>query len=468
MQGRHEYQPKLFTTFRFEDLIPKSHLLKRVDSLLDFSFIRELTAPFYCKNNGRPSIDPELFLRMILVGYLYNIRSDRQLCEEIGLNLAYRWFCRLNLEDKVPDHSSLTRIRDRFGEKVFEEIFKRIVKICIDKGLVKSGSVMVDATFIEADASLNSLKRKDGTKNEPPPPPTTSGSDEDPNDRRRNRILGEKISNQTHQSASDPDSTITAPKGKMGKLGYKAHVTIDSESRVILDCHVSTGAPHETKFFIPRIEATEASHEIQIEEVIADRGYGAGYNMEYLKERGMRSFIPVWSTRVGKPHPEGFVYDREKDQIICPEGHAMKPYRNRAPAEQKVYHLSYPLCSQCPRFQTCVEPASVRLGKGKLLRRHKHEDFFEEAIRMARTQEYRDRRTLRFWKQEGVFAEAKNRHCLRRAKYRGLAKVQIQTYLTTTVQNLKRLLQALGDSFQNFWAIFLAKIQKPSEFPSFP
>jgi transposase len=123
MQGRHQYQPELFSQIDYEQLIPPGHLLRRVDRALDLSFLRERTAPLYASEKGRPSIDPEIFVRMILLEALYNIDSDRQLCEEVGYNLAYRWFCRLSLKDSVPDHSSITRIRDRLGEETYRQIF---------------------------------------------------------------------------------------------------------------------------------------------------------------------------------------------------------------------------------------------------------------------------------------------------------------------------------------------------------
>lgn len=176
MQGRQEYQPKLFTTFNIEALIPKGHLLRKIDGVLELSFVRELTKDFYCPNNGRPSIDPELFLRMMLIGYLYGIESDRRLCEEVGFNLAYRWFCRLELENRVPDHSSLTRIRDRLGEKTFKKIFRRVLRTCVEKGLVRGESIMLDGSLVRADASLDSLVRKDASSDDDENgPPGSSG-----------------------------------------------------------------------------------------------------------------------------------------------------------------------------------------------------------------------------------------------------------------------------------------------------
>ena len=162
MQGVHAFDPKAKVSIDLESFVAEDHFLRRIDRVLDLSFVRELTAPRYADEQGRPSIDPEVYFRMQLVAYFYGITKDRRLCEEVRYNLAYRWFCRLSLDDDVPDHSSLTRIRDRLGEEVFEAVFRRIVAQCQQKGLVKDPCrVMTDATLIAADASLNSLVHND-------------------------------------------------------------------------------------------------------------------------------------------------------------------------------------------------------------------------------------------------------------------------------------------------------------------
>ena len=133
MQGLHVFERKTKTVIDLESFIPEGHLLRKVDRILEWTFVRELTAACYASGRGRPSIDPEVYFRMLLVAYLYGIDSDRRLCEEVHFNLAYRWFCRLGLEDAVPDHSSFSRIRDRYGEEIFETVFRHIVALCQKK-----------------------------------------------------------------------------------------------------------------------------------------------------------------------------------------------------------------------------------------------------------------------------------------------------------------------------------------------
>ena len=161
MQDNHNFEPEPFVQIDYEALIPEHHLVRRINKVLDLSFVRQLTKKFYSDKRGRPSIDPEIFFRIYILGYIYGIKSDRQLCEEIGMNIAYRWFVRLNLSDAVPNHSSLTRFRDRLGAECFEEIFEQIVEQCRAAGLVPGDSTITDASLIEAESARKLKGRED-------------------------------------------------------------------------------------------------------------------------------------------------------------------------------------------------------------------------------------------------------------------------------------------------------------------
>ena len=192
MQGVHAFEAKAKVSIDLESFVAADHFLRKIDRVLGTAFVRELTASRYAAQQGRPSIDPEVYFRMRLVAYLYGIASERQ---HVYYNLAYRWFCRLSLADEVPDHSSLTRIRDRYGAEIFESVFRKIVEQCKQKGLVKdSCRVMTDATLIAAAASLNSLVHND---------PGEAQKEEQAQRQRRGTIDGEaqrKLSNQTHHA----------------------------------------------------------------------------------------------------------------------------------------------------------------------------------------------------------------------------------------------------------------------------
>lgn len=161
MQGQQDAQRVVFDTVDWESLIPEDHLLRRIDAKIDFDFIYEVTQDLYCADNGRTSIDPVLFFRMQLISYLHGMKGDRELCRELHLNLAYRWFCRLSLHDAVADHSSMTRIRDRFGEATFTAIFEQLMAGWREEGHIRGRRLVADASLVEADAAVESLVKRD-------------------------------------------------------------------------------------------------------------------------------------------------------------------------------------------------------------------------------------------------------------------------------------------------------------------
>ena len=251
MQGRQDFQRVLFDTVDLESLIPDDHLLRGIDARIDFGFIHDVTKDLYCADNGRNSIDPVLFFRMQLISYLYGMKSDRELCREVHLNLAYRWFCRLSLHDAVPDHSSMTRIRDRLGEATFREIFEQLIARWGDQGHIRGRRIVADASLVEADAAVGSLVERDDAE-------SNARSLRNHERRYHDFKTGErrrKYANQTHVSASDPDASLVSRRGGYKKLSHKAHFSADADSRMITDCHATTGARHECPILPQRIQS---------------------------------------------------------------------------------------------------------------------------------------------------------------------------------------------------------------------
>jgi transposase len=457
MQGRHEFQPELFSTIDFENLIPKGHLLRKIDKVLDLSFLPELTAPLYSQSQGRPSIDPVIFIRMVLLSYLYNIDSDRQLCEEIGYNLAYRWFCKLSLKDCVPDHSSITRIRDRLGEKVYAKIFEQVVEQCRKAGLVKLEQVMVDGSVIKANASIYRMQEREEKKDDdddPQPPHAHSKDGLSVNDFRKRGIGGKKISNKTHFSPADPDATLSGKAGEQKALAFKTHHAIDADSRVIVDCHVTTGAVSDVTMFIGRVNHVQGKLGLKIGEIIADRGYGSAENLEELKKQDIKSNIPLWSSKVGetffKEVGDGFKVDMKSKSVVCPEGHQMKPSSHDEAGHRDLYVLHRKTCIACPRAKSCLTEHEFK-SRGKRFAVPLHHQIFSEVMDQQKDPDFKTKLWQRMWKMEGIFAEAKSHHGMRRARYRGRSKMQIQVYMTSTVQNLKRLAASVFERLIAIW-----------------
>ena len=296
---------------------------------------------------------------------------------------------------------------------------------------------MTDATLIAADAALDSLVHNDpeqahveaeslqGRTKAVDPPPTR------------------RISNQTHRSCTDPDATLAQKRGTPQQLKYKVHQSAEAESRVILDTHVTTGARHDNQPYLEQLQRIEERYQVTIREVTADRGYGSAHIIRTLEEQGKRTFIPLWSGRVGNSkYLRGeLVYQKENDRFRCPAGKYLTPTPAIVENHKRYVSLSSD-CQACAQASSC--PARTRgSSPQRFVLRNLDQDLFEEVQARMRDPAFGEKLSERMWKMEGLFAEAKQNHGLSRARYRGRSKVQIQAYLSAIVQNLKRLVAAL-------------------------
>jgi len=436
MQGYKLYQEKLFSIINLRAMIPNNHLLIKIDKQINFSFIYELTKNLYCNDNGRPSVDPVLFFRMHVIGYLFGIESDRQLCQEVHLNIAYRWFCRLNLEDKVPDHSSLTKIRDRFGIETFQKIFEMLILKWKQAGIISGKRMISDASLVEADAAMDSLVERECSDPVSRELKAYERRYHDFKEGRRER----KVSNQTHVSKTDPDSTLVSKGSAYKKLSYKTHYSIDADSRMIVDCHATTGSKHECTVLPERANYILNHFTFKVKEWIADKGYGRGPTYEYFRSEDIITYIPLHSENLGegKISRGEFQYDIESDRYICPEGHYLYPYDKLEHGIIKRYRIKGGHCKTCTLRETCL-PDKYQ-NRSRFIYRSPHQDEIDGVRFRQNTADFKNKLKERQWKIEGLFAEAKENYCLRRAKYRGIHKFQIQCYMIALVQNFKRLL----------------------------
>jgi transposase len=418
MLGRNRSEPSLFQMVDLEALVPADHRLRKIDAVLDLSFVHEAVAARYSQNRGRPGIDPELALRMMLLGVLYDL-SDRELCEEIGMHAGMRWFCRLNLHDPVPDHSTLSRLRnERWAESgLFDRLFDEVVRQCCEAGLVSGRHLSVDGTQVQANASMKSLRRRDDSEG---PPPSLSGGGaaaREPQPAGSWSAHGVKLSNQTHRSITDPDARLFR-KGDQhnAQLRYLTHDLIDTKSRVILRRKVSlaTGAA-ERDTALEMLDDVLEKRELlglpkQPEILTADAGYGTGEFVADVLDRGIAPHIPLLSSEKPEPVP---------------------PYRRRTFDLDRERRRR----EKTRRAEAC---ARVRVLQG--------------------TPGYQVSRKLRV-RSEHLFAEGKNEHGMRTARWRGLHRNQVQMNLIGTVQNLKRLASHVSRQGRSPVSVAVAAIQ---------
>ncbi|WP_197407934.1 transposase [Rickettsia rhipicephali] len=429
-------------------MIPNDHLLVRIHEAkeLEFSFIYEITKNRYCANYGRPSIDPVLFFRMQIISYLYGIKSNRRLCKEIQLNIAYRWFCGLSLEDKVPDHSSLSMIRDRFGVELFQEIFISLIKQWYELDIIKGETIISDASLVESNASMNSLiLRKDQGDSQKRELKKYERRYHDFREGKKVR----KISNQTHVSRTDPDCSLVSRTNGDKKLCYKTHYSIDSDSRIIIDCYVSTGSQHECIVLPSRVWNILNNFSFRVKEWIADKGYGRGPTYGYFKLLGITTYIPLHVDNLGegKISRGEFQYDREQDRYKCPQGHYLYPYDKLDKKQIKRYRITGGHCKNCSLKSGCI--SDNYSNRGRFIYRNPYQDEIDEVKVRQNRIDFKKKLIERKWKIEGLFGEAKENHGLRGAKFRSVQKTQIQILMIAIVQNFKRILKII------FWFFYL-------------
>ncbi|CDX43809.1 transposase [Mesorhizobium sp. ORS 3359] len=429
MLGRKERdQLELFMTGSLRQLIPDDHILAKVDRVLDLSWLRGEVADLYCDDNGRPGIDPEVAVRLMLAGFLLGIVHDRRLMREAQVNIAIRWFVGYGLHEALPDHSSLTRIRQRWGEERFRRIFQRTVQACIAAKIAKGEIVHVDASLIRADVSWDSLAVRHME--------AVSAANEDA-EARKSRKTGKfkKV------CVTDPDATMaTNARNRRLEPAYKQHAVVDDLRGVVLDVVVTTGEINEGQMIVERIDAAERTTGLAVRTVTADAGYAYAKVFAAFENRDIDALIPAKAEPIRSPVPlRRFRYDAKHDILKCLRGKVLHPKR---PLKYGRFFYSRARdCAGCDLASICLSKGrankAVVVGNDypALLRARRRRERWSEEDKQL----YQRHR----WRSEGYHGEAKNWHGLARAVRRGLTNMTIQAYLTAAAVNLKRLAAAL-------------------------
>ena len=446
MGPRQEAQPALFYEFSLEDHVPQDHLLRSIDRFVDLDDIRSHLADFY-SHTGRPSVDPELLIRMLLVGYCFGIRSERRLCEEVHLNLAYRWFCRLDLNDRIPDHSTFSKNRHgRFRDsELLRHLFETTVARCIQEGLVSGQRMAVDASLIEADANrqYSASKEEWDSARVDVDAPRAVREYLDTLDEAAFGAASEVQPKFT--SHSDPASQWTAARKGPAFFSYSDNHLIDTDHGVIVDVEATRSIRQaevgSTKTMLKRVKE---KFDLHPERLIADTAYGTGPMLGWLVDRKIAPHIPVFDKSGrsdGTWTRADFEWDAENDQYICPEGQELKQFRrnysdpNRGPTGKGVakYRGLKLTCQACPSKPRCCPNMDFRS-----ITREEHEDARQVARDIARTKQYGVSMKLRK-KVEMLFAHLKRILGLGRLRLRGPCGANNEFLLAATAQNLRKL-----------------------------
>ena len=440
MMGQQPRTESLFYYFRLQDQIPEDHLLRLIDRHIDFSFVREQLKDFYSPM-GRPSIDPEVLLRLLLVGYLYGITSERRLLDEVRMHLAYRWFTRLGFEQEIPDHSTFSKNRHgRFRQcGVFRKVFEEIVRRCVEAGLVEGRNLAVDGTLVGANASNQSrvpreklfeLAQISRTVQEY----LTELERQNPVADPEARPLAQPM-----VSSTDPDAAWAVKSGP-ATLGYYDNYLVDTASRVILSVDATPARFRQEVLAARRMLERVDQLGVRPQNLAADKAYGSGEFLAWLLERNIQPHIPVIDRRhqtKGHFTREQFRYESKENVYYCPEGKPLR-YRGQSLGSQGYLYCSTEAqCHGCPQKKSCTPGLSRRLFV------HWQEPARQTVRALADTPEYKRSQRARY-KIEALFAELKQQIKLRRVRLRRLWNVAEQFHLAATAQNLKRLVRHLA------------------------
>jgi transposase len=437
-----------------ESAVPHGHFYRHLERVLDLAFVRDLVADRYAEA-GRPSIDPVVFFKLHLIMFFEGIRSERKLIEIASLNLAHRWYLGYHLDEPLPDHSSLSKIRTRLGLLVFRRFFEVIVEQCIAASLVWGKELIFDATKVRANASMDSInpalhlvvddhlaalagteaERRDGEPRwelleecrlDPNRPQTSKGGRQ--SDFRR--------------SPTDPDAALMKPKGERACLGYQNHYVVDGgKARIILHALITPGDVMENQPMLDQLRRVIFRWRVRPNRIVADTTYGTIDNIRAMEESGIQAYVPLPDWEHQRPFygPAQFTYDAVQDVYLCPQGTLLRPVRREYTAEKVEYRADATICNACPMKAECT-PSDA----GRAVHRSFHAEYLDRVRQYHETVAYvKAMRKRKVWI-EPLFGEAKQWHGMRRFRLRGLQKVNMEGLFIAAGQNLKRLLSAWG------------------------
>jgi len=436
-------------------LVPTDNFYRQLETKLDLSFVRELVQDCYAARIGRPSIDPVTFFKLHLIMFFEGIRSERQLMETVNLNLAHRWYIGYDLDEAVPDHSSLSKIRDRYGLEVFQRFFEQIVELCQRAGLVWGKELYFDGTKVEANANVFGIQPRFyvqaqqhlGTLFKQPERSAETHTD--------SRGMNEKFSGtrmtsrashwyerktDSWVSPTDPDaSPMSRFTGDAAKLGYHTHYVVDGgKARIILAVLVTPASIMDNTPMLDLERWVRFRWHILPKLAVGDSKYGTIANITGLEQDGIRAYLPTSDLSQRSPfYPsERFHYDPERDAFICPQGQEIPLYKRSYSENEFVYRADARICNACPVKAACTDSKS-----GRHLRRSFFQEYLDRAAGYRHTEAYKKALRKRQVWVEPLFGELKQWHTGRRFRLRRLAKVNMEGLLGAAGQNIKRLLK---------------------------
>jgi transposase len=425
-----------------DELVPAEHLLRKIERAIDFTFIHDLTAPLYCPDNGRPPLDPTLMFKALFIGYLFGVRSERQLVREIEVNVAYRWFLRLKLTDKVFDASTLSQNRRRRyqDETIAQSIFDRIVEQAIKAGLVDGTVLYTDSTHLKANANKNRFDLAVIAKSRADYWEGLDAAIDEDRAAHGKKALKDKqrqpVQKESKVSRTDPDAGYMVRDGKPKGFFYLDHRTVDAAHAIITDTH-TTAVVHDSTVYLSRLDRQIERFDFLVGAVGLDAGYatpGIAKGLEERRIRGVTGYRNPTPPKQGMMRKSAFVYEPTLDGYRCPQGQLLA-YATTDRTGYRHYSSDPATCRDCPLLASCTSNAKAQ----RTITRHVWQDARErnDANRLTAWGKaiYRRRKET----VERSFADAKQLHGHRYARFRSRTRVACQCLLAAAAQNIKKI-----------------------------
>lgn len=487
MQGKKDYQEKLFAHFQLSERVPKHNYYRRLKEVLDLDFLYVLTKQYYGES-GQKSIDPVVFFKLCLVGYLENIISDRDLIVHSSMRLDILYFLGYDIDEELPWHSTISRTRQLFPETVFEAVFLKIFAMCVDKGMVSGHTQAIDSAPIKANASMDSLELKvpkedleahltsirhisaiDKQANPIRQSKTNKASKEqqeitaskgelqaiksrnkkwskDQDQRPGSGNKGSKYtSNKTHYSPTDPDARISVKPGKARKLNYLSQLSVDTGHHVITDIRAYHADKKDNQYLqdiATRLKIRLHQHGLIWRNCVADTGYSSGENYSFLEQAGLESYIPPHGTYKGGP--EGFNYNEQQDCYSCPQGHLVtckKVFNDyKTGTKKKEYRMSSRICKTCPIKEQCLG----KTAQEKTFSVTYYREYYERNNKRVNSKQGRYMKSKRQSTVEPVFGTLTQFMGLRKINTIGITQANKVMHLSATAYNIKKYLKFIA------------------------
>ena len=457
----------MFVNFRLDEAVPEDNFYKILKKHLNLNFIYKETESVY-SHTGRPGIDPVVFFKMVLAGYLENICTDRKLEREFQNRLDLRYFIDYDLDEPIPDHSTICKTRKRIPREVFDKVFDHILKMCVDSGMVQGTTQSIDSAYINANASLDSL---DETKLidrdhdeylrevfEQDVPDTMTDQDKAARVNKLQKDLemharsrqkkydiftgpkrnskGRTYSNATHRSLTDPDARIATKPGKPRMLCYTSTMAVDTQENIITNISAEHASKKDSQLLIrntKRVMARLEEQGLKVSTILADAGFSSGENYKMLNDLNIEALIPVHGTYV--THRGDFKYDGRRNAFICPNGQVLKPtyYRKAEGRPTAVYRSKKKQCDKCPLRNKCVNKKGVKEISSTPYKRQ-----YERMLKRLRTRKGKELYLKRMHTVEPVFGSLQQYYGLRRMSVRGRNNANKVMLMVAAAFNLKK------------------------------